>query len=249
MNYNIILFFAILFIFIGCKKENSNDQDQNSDQPHCQVISSSLVMYGDTSTCYTRFDNEGKISSYVDYTSDGDSTVQTFFYQEERVTYSVYKGDTTYYTYNKNGLLSSMTEHNGRIDEYFYNETGQVVKTRVWMIFGSSKPLMDSTFYTWSNGNILSAVKYTRPNMGNWYTFNYTFSYDDKVNYLKGSGLPESDFRSWSKNNLTKSDVSGHPELTFNYNYPGYNSFGYPTSVIMTSQQYTYTMFINYQCQ
>jgi len=65
---------------------------------------------------------------------------------------------------------------------------------------------------------------------------------------MKLNGLPQSDFRGWSKNNLTKSTVVDHPELTYTITYLEYNSSGLPTIYTWQSAQSNYKNIVNYQC-
>jgi hypothetical protein len=250
----LILGSFILLIVNGCSKDKSTTPEQNNNTTSpCKVISGSLIINNDTVyNSLNRFDSDGKIVRIVYYYSKNDSTVTSCFYDGDKISYTTYETDTFYYAYNKYGLVSSKItrggSNDGRTDEFFYNEFKQVVKSKVWFLINSSKVLADSTTYTWTNDNIISSVKNYTPTFSNWITLTQNYTYDDKVNGMKVNGLPQSEFRGWSKNNLLESTVADHPELTYTIKYLEYNSSGLPTILTWQSSQSTYTSVVNYHC-
>lgn len=244
----------IILIVNGCSKDKSTTPDPNNiTTSPCKVISGSLIINIDTVyNSFNRFDKDGKIVRIVYYYAKNDSTVTFCFYEGNKISFTTRETDTVYYAYNKYGLVSSKItlggSNNERTDEFFYNELKQVVKSKVWFLINSSKVLADSTTYTWTNDNIISSVKNYTPTFSNWITLTQNYTYDDKVNGMKVNGLPQSEFRGWSKNNLLESTVVDHPELTYTITYLEYNSSVLPTIFTWQSSQNAYTSIVNYQC-
>jgi hypothetical protein len=247
-----LLLGSVIFLMLnGCSKNDSTNPDNNTTPP-CKVMSGALIINNDTMNSFNRFDAEGKIIRSVYYYSKNDSTITYYIYDIDKISTIIRPTDTTYYVYDKYGLLSSKTtkggSNDGRIDEFFYNGLNKIVKSKVWFIINSSKVLADSTIYTWAYDNIFSSVKNYTPTFSNWITLTQNYTYDDKVNGMKVNGLPQSEFRGWSKNNLTQSTVVDHPELTYTITYLEYNSSGLPTIYSWQSGQINYKSIVNYQC-
>jgi hypothetical protein len=255
MKKSLLLGCVILLIIIGCSKNESttpNPTPENNTTPPCKPTSSTLIINNDTIKTFSRFDNDGKMVRSVTYYSKSDSIVTYYVYDVDMISSSIRPTDTTHYLYDKYDRLSSKIikggSNDGRTDEFFYNESDKIIKTRVWFLINSSLVLADSTTYTWSNGNIVSSVKHYTPTFSNWVTLVQNYTYDDKVNGWRVSVLPPSEFRGWSKNNLIQSTVVNHPELTYTINYLEYNSYGLPTIYSWKSGQIDYKIIQDYQC-
>ncbi len=253
MKKGLALFCVIILILNSCSKSESTTPDPNNNTlPACKVISGALIINNDTISSFNRFDGDGKLVRSVSYYSESDSTITNYTYEGDKISAILRPTDSSYYVYDKYGQLSSKTSmggsNDGRTDKFFYNEVNKVVKTKVWYLINSSEVLADSTIYTWVDDNIVSSVKKYTPTFSNWITLTLNYTYDDKVNSMKLSGLPPSEFRGWSKNNLMKSTVVDHPELTYTITYLEYNASGLPTIYTWQSGQSNYKSITNYHC-
>jgi len=161
---------------------------------------------------------------------------------EKLLAYNTFQGPDTIkvskdsFVYNENDRLEKILQYaiesNGNLElrwtsEFEYDAFGKVKKQSYY--YNKSESYIGFAEYTWKNGNI---VKQTSLNAEKELQYEFFYTYDNKVNYLKKLPNYQRDPLNWGKNNVTKMTykdyygnldlICGPCEQTYTYSLSGY---------------------------
>jgi len=244
------LIVLLSFFVLSCSDKSDEDNPFTSG---CKLLS---VYFNSDSTKMYHYDESGRLVLKWDLFEQGPAFLKShYLYQNDRlVCFYRSPDDSTFFTYDSQGRISSYEWHNDtsgirqiRITRFIYNSINQVItETSKTSVFSGSKGILpdDSTVYTYLDQNVKTRDYYY------WYDTLYTghqhyeYFYDSGKNYFSSTGEPMIKYYQWSRNNLIGISTGGYPPVTDSIMQ--YNPQGYP--VLIHSVQ-GYNITLNYYCQ
>lgn len=243
---------AIFFLIMVSCSDKTGDES-GSVAGTCKVMS---VYYNDDSARTYHYDASGKLILKWDLTEQGPDMLSThYFYQNNRLAYSYMSStDSTFYTYDSQGRISSYERHlygmgivQIRTTVFTYNSLNQVI-TEVFKVSlrtgNKGISSTDSTVYTYLGQNVRSRDYYSWTDPTYIIHYHYEYVYDSGNNYHAITGEPPIKYYQWSRNNTIGMSIDGYPSSTDTIRQ--YNSQGYPVLIQCTQG---YNIILNYSCQ
>ena len=256
------LFFLVLIlilIFEACKKADINNSGFNGES--CKMLTFSQTQNGNTYNIINYIYDTADNLVHTITINYGDTYIGAeHIYLNNMLQYSFYgpkwgNSDTLFYFYNPNKQLDSIIEHDRdgaslfvSKTKFFYNSENKVIFCLSRLTNDSITYLIDSIFYSYTANNVTTVNKYIKHGSSPWDSLTLIITYDNKKNYYKTMGKPESSYKYWSENNIVQIIDAESSNVLTTINYHKYNESGYPTDFTLIELFQTEVQ-ITYKCQ